>query len=186
MAENIIVVEPINRIIKVSDTEAKIIAVQENQTKIISVGQQGPRGVKGPKGINFVGGFNGFNFNDGIYDEGFEYDGSFPGYNVDDAVYFLGSTYVCLVAGTKDSPIVAPEKWEILVQKGDPGTSGSYVHTQSTPSNNWIINHNLGYNPIVQVFNSGNMEIDCAIVHVTNNQVQIPLVSAISGYARLL
>lgn len=72
--------------------------------------------------------------------------------------------------------------------RGVDGVSGNagYNYVQSSPSNNWIINHNLGYKPVVQVFNSGNMEIECAIVHVSNNQVQVPLVSAITGYARLI
>lgn len=159
-----------------------------NKVKIISVASQGPRGVKGDKGdkgLNFRGGFSGADYNDGFYNSGFTYTG--PAYNIDDAVYFLGSSYVCIVNNTTLDPIASPSSWEILARKGDDGAAlGGYLHTQSTPSSNWIINHNLGYNPIVQVFNSGSMEIDCAIVHISNNQVQIPLVTAITGFARLM
>lgn len=61
----------------------------------------------------------------------------------------------------------------------------SYMHTQSTPSSTWIINHNLGFKPAVELFDSGSQEIDADIVHVSDNQVVVSLTKAITGFARL-
>jgi len=63
--------------------------------------------------------------------------------------------------------------------------SKTYVHEQLSPSINWIINHNLGEFPIVQVIDSGGNEIEVEIVHISMNQTEIRLSSIKTGLARL-
>ena len=70
--------------------------------------------------------------------------------------------------------------------QGPPGGAMStYVHTQSTPSSQWTINHNLGFRPSVELFDSGGSEFDADILHVSNNQVMVYLTVPVSGFARL-
>lgn len=59
-----------------------------------------------------------------------------------------------------------------------------YVHTQSSASNTWTVNHNLGFNPSVQVFSAGGMLVDVEINHITVNQTQILFLTPFSGTAR--
>jgi hypothetical protein len=61
----------------------------------------------------------------------------------------------------------------------------AYVHTQSVAASTWIINHNLGFKPSVELYDSGSQEIDAAIVHTSDNQVIVTLTKAITGFARL-
>lgn len=71
--------------------------------------------------------------------------------------------------------------------QGPPGPAGvSYTHTQSMPSNTWIINHNLGFMPIVQVFGQTNEQISVSIYHHSVNQVRLFFNWMQSGFARLV
>lgn len=69
---------------------------------------------------------------------------------------------------------------------GPQGPSGSaYVHTQSSSSSTWTINHNLGFRPSVELLDSGSQEIDGDIAHPTTNQTVVTLNPATAGLARL-
>ena len=62
----------------------------------------------------------------------------------------------------------------------------AYTHYQNSAATNWVITHNLGYNPIVRVF-IGNQEVQpLSITHNTANQVTITFSTAQVGYARLI
>jgi hypothetical protein len=65
------------------------------------------------------------------------------------------------------------------------GGSSRYVHTQSSASTTWTINHNLGYRPSVELLNSGGVEVDGNVVHVSVNQVSVLFTVAIAGTALL-
>lgn len=67
-----------------------------------------------------------------------------------------------------------------------PSGSQAYVHDQSQASNQWIINHNLGYMPITQVFNSGSQEIFGNIINTSVNQCVVQFNMPITGFARLI
>lgn len=58
-------------------------------------------------------------------------------------------------------------------------------YQQTTPSTSWVINHNLGYKPSVEVFNTGSQAIDADIVHTSLNQTVVSFTVAIAGFARL-
>lgn len=71
---------------------------------------------------------------------------------------------------------------------GLPGTSGItfYEHTQAIAASTWLINHNLGYRPNVQTFDSGSVEIEGNIVNSSVNQTIIYFNIPVSGFARLV
>lgn len=79
---------------------------------------------------------------------------------------------------------------EFLGAQGPIGPTGAsftaYEHSQSVPSAAWVINHNLGYKPVTQVFNSGSNLVDCEVVHNSNNQITCLFVSPITGFTRLI
>jgi hypothetical protein len=59
-----------------------------------------------------------------------------------------------------------------------------YVHTQPMPALNWAINHNLGFRPDVTLLNSGGVEIEGEIVHISDNLAVAIFVVPVSGTAR--
>lgn len=66
--------------------------------------------------------------------------------------------------------------------QGAPGTVTQYVHTQSSPSASWVVNHNLGYRPAaVEVLSTGGMQVEAAVTHVSVNQLQVDFVSPTIG-----
>lgn len=74
-------------------------------------------------------------------------------------------------------------------EKGDPGPIGpsasAYTHTQSTPSDTWIINHNLGYKPSVELITVGGVEFDASVTHTSVDQTIINIAMPMAGSARL-
>lgn len=71
--------------------------------------------------------------------------------------------------------------------RGNPGPVGvPFVFTQETPENTWIINHNLGYIPTVELYDSDEVEIDAAISHPSINQTIVSFSLPVAGSARLI
>ena len=70
--------------------------------------------------------------------------------------------------------------------QGEAGPVGAgYDFVQSTTSSTWTINHNLGYKPSVDVYDSGSQEIDVTVSHTSVNQTLILLTLPSAGFARL-
>lgn len=63
-------------------------------------------------------------------------------------------------------------------------TQAEYTHYQTTPSTTWIINHNLGRYPSIQVMSVGGIEFIADIQHTSTNQSIITLSSAVAGIAQ--
>lgn len=66
-----------------------------------------------------------------------------------------------------------------------------YVHTQSTPSATWSINHNLNCKPVVEVVvdvGGGSREkiFPQKVMHASDTNMQITFSTARSGVARLV
>lgn len=61
----------------------------------------------------------------------------------------------------------------------------AYHHTQNTPSNNWIINHNLGFFPNVTVADSAGSLCEGEITYTNNDSLTIHFSSSFSGSAYL-
>ncbi len=83
---------------------------------------------------------------------------------------------------TVESPKVSVVTVGIMGPAG--ASASSFNHTQSTPSNTWTINHNLGFRPSVELYTVGGSEFDGEVVHVSDNQCIVYLVSSIAGSAR--
>lgn len=62
----------------------------------------------------------------------------------------------------------------------------AFEFIQSTPSIVWIINHNLGFKPIVSTYTSGGVEFVADVIHISNNQLQVYLSVGVAGTARLV
>ncbi len=73
--------------------------------------------------------------------------------------------------------------------QGAPGASGAggagYIHTQATPALTWTINHNLGFRPAVAVFNSGSVQVNAEVQHLSEHQTLVSFVLPTAGFARL-
>lgn len=67
-----------------------------------------------------------------------------------------------------------------------PAGGAAFIFTQPTPSTTWIINHNLGFRPTVELLDSGGQEIDAEVSHPTINQTIATLSPATAGSARLI
>ena len=73
-----------------------------------------------------------------------------------------------------------------MIHPGPQGPIGmSYLHTQSTPSTTWTINHNLGFRPSVELLDTGSQKIDGEVAHPSVNQTVVTLNPATAGLARL-
>jgi hypothetical protein len=72
---------------------------------------------------------------------------------------------------------------------GDQGESGppgdQYPHDQPVASDVWVINHNLGYWPIVRAFDRSGREIKGATVNLTIYTLEIHHKFLQAGYALL-
>ena len=69
--------------------------------------------------------------------------------------------------------------------RGFNALGGGYNHTQASALTVWLINHNLGYIPSVQTFNTGGLEVLGEIQHVSNNQITVTFNTIVAGTARL-
>lgn len=76
------------------------------------------------------------------------------------------------------------------ILRGDPGPVGPpgvpFVFIQPTPSATWVINHDLGHIPSVELFDPDDSEIDAEIGHPTENQTVVHFSIPIAGSARLI
>lgn len=61
------------------------------------------------------------------------------------------------------------------------GSSFPYVHTQASPSSLWVVNHNLGYRPVIEVLSDGGMVVEASVAHISVNQAQISFNTAQTG-----
>lgn len=61
----------------------------------------------------------------------------------------------------------------------------NYAHVQSIPSTNWVIKHNLGYNPVVRTENAMGVDMEGVITHDTVNQLTITFSQPVTGTAYL-
>lgn len=80
------------------------------------------------------------------------------------------------------TPIVAVNVSSIG-EKGD--TGGQYKHDQSSASNTWTVNHNLGYKPggIVVKDSAGSLWLPGGIEYVDNNSLILTFSGSFGGTA---
>lgn len=65
---------------------------------------------------------------------------------------------------------------------GGGGGGGTLTYTQSTPSSLWIVNHNLGFKPLVDVFNNNDEEVAVKVSHTSANQFRVISETPFLGY----
>ncbi len=71
--------------------------------------------------------------------------------------------------------------------QGPPGSiiNASYIHTQNAVSADWEIEHNLGFQPAITVYDSGGTQVEGDVERIDNNNIHIHFSSAFSGQAFL-
>jgi hypothetical protein len=81
----------------------------------------------------------------------------------------------------------------VITTPGPQGPAGAfspgdvaYTHTQSVASATWTINHNLGFNPVAVVLDSGGTQCEGAISYPTTNQMVIVFTGAFTGIAYIV
>lgn len=95
---------------------------------------------------------------------------------------------------SQDNITVSPVINQISVAspgpQGPPGTFDPgaifYTHYQNTPSNTWIINHNLGGNPTAVVKDSAGTQCEGTFSYPSVNQMVITFTGAFSGVAYVI
>lgn len=90
------------------------------------------------------------------------------------------NAYVVVVETEKTVTIAAPGP------QGPPGPAGGFtfhLHTQSSPSSSWVINHNLGRRAHVTVYVPDGVEVEADVVHNTDDQVVITFATPEMGTA---
>lgn len=55
----------------------------------------------------------------------------------------------------------------------------------SSPLQEWVINHNLGYYPSTKIYSLGGQEIEASVLNTSTNQVLVDFETPSSGFARL-
>jgi hypothetical protein len=93
-----------------------------------------------------------------------------------------------------DNIIVTPVINQITVASPGPqGPAGAftpsdiaYTHTQAVSSAVWTINHNLGFNPVAVVLDSGGTQCEGSITYPTVNQMVITFTGAFTGVAYIV
>lgn len=76
------------------------------------------------------------------------------------------------------------------IPKGDTGAPGltqtiAYTHAQGAVSQLWIVNHNLSFQPSVQVVDSAGTTIEGVVNYNSSTQLQVEFSNAVSGTAYL-
>jgi hypothetical protein len=63
--------------------------------------------------------------------------------------------------------------------------SAFFIYNQATAASEWTINHNLGFKPSVQAFDTGSQQIEGMVTHLSINTTAIVFVVPVAGFARL-
>lgn len=109
---------------------------------------------------------------------------------VDGFAYMKGNHFIILDATHIEfNSNIAPESevWGEIYQKlvvpQSSGVGGYFIFNQTTEATEWVIQHNLGYIPIVQAIDIQGYEIICSVRHIDENNCLLQMNSAISGKA---
>jgi hypothetical protein len=88
--------------------------------------------------------------------------------------------------------VVVEEAFDLVLEvgqgpSGPPGSGGSsaFRFIQASPLDTWIINHNLGIEPQVEVMSPGSIRVNAEVVHVSLNQARVLFATPYAGFALL-
>ena len=100
-----------------------------------------------------------------------------------------GSANTQVLITEEASQVVIQQPQTAVVELTTPGPQGpagaGFVFTQSSSASSWTINHNLGFKPSVDVYDSGSQQIQAEVSHASINQTIILLTASTAGFARL-
>lgn len=101
-----------------------------------------------------------------------------------------------ILARGPDRVIVAPSQMRVVMPprtrvvvgaRGRPGINGAgFEHLQSSPSAEWIVNHNLGFRPSATVLSAGGVEVLAQVVHASTNQLRVIFTAPQTGSVRCI
>ena len=74
---------------------------------------------------------------------------------------------------------------QIEAAGGTAGSGGAYTHTQASPSTDWTITHNLGFNPNITIIDAALNNIEGDIQYNSINELTITFSVAVYGTAYL-
>lgn len=83
----------------------------------------------------------------------------------------------------KTTVVQQPIENQIDIRGLKGGGDKNYVHTQSDPSAEWTVSHNLGKRPAVVVVDSAEDVVYGEIRHIDDNTVRLTFVGAFAGKA---
>lgn len=69
--------------------------------------------------------------------------------------------------------------------EGPQGVQASYLHVQTVSSASWTVSHNLGYRPVVEVYDTGGVEVICDVIHLSTNVLVVRSAAPFTGHVRL-
>lgn len=80
-------------------------------------------------------------------------------------------------------PVVAPGVGPVAAIIGPRGPAGgeAFEHVQSSPSDEWVVNHNLGFRPSATVMSPGGVEVRAEVRHQSPNQLRVYFAQPQSG-----
>lgn len=86
--------------------------------------------------------------------------------------------------------LASPITGRAIIMHGDvlgaPLPQFNYTHTQTNPSTTWVVQHNLGYYPIIRVFVNNEEILPLSIVHDSVNQATITFSQPYVGTAKCI
>lgn len=69
---------------------------------------------------------------------------------------------------------------------GAGGENLKYIHSQTTESAEWIVNHNLGSKPVAEIISTGGAVVEADVLHVSDNQLRVYFSAAFTGSVRCI
>lgn len=70
--------------------------------------------------------------------------------------------------------------------QGPAGAAEAYIHTQASASAEWIVNHNFGERPIVEVVDDGGNVVIADVIHISVNQLRVYFSQPQTGAVRAI
>ena len=97
------------------------------------------------------------------------------------------SAHVVRLSASETVGLPVPEDSDPYIPAipGHPGMAvAGYLHTQTVASDEWVVDHMLGYQPVVAVSDEAGEELEASVTHVSLNQCLIHFAAPQTGTAR--
>lgn len=162
-------------------------------------GPKGDQGDTGPQGADGFIGVDGLSAYEVAVDNGFvgteeqwlAYLRQGPSGTLDVGVVTTGTPGTNVIVTNTGTDIAAV--LDFTIPRGDKGETGdpgatqniAYTHAQGAVSNLWVINHDLTFQPSVQVIDSAGSTIEGVVSYNSSTQLQVEFSAAVSGTAYL-